>query len=226
MPDFVTPDYLLKGAAYALEQSGLLLHDANALYRCNRYASAVVMAEFAREALGQWKMLRKLRKEVVEGRQLTVEDVKNECVDHVEKQRAGMLSNTMRTDRDSGLGKLLNSRHQAAPGTPERVSKDEQLEDIDDRLRKRTPADRHGRRMKALYVEPISPTAWNIPSANETQQTAYNEIVDAVNDYHGSLDRYTNPSLYKPDDPEFYEALSKWTDRPTMPSPEQPHFPC
>jgi hypothetical protein len=39
--EFVTPEHLLKSAAYALEQSRLLLRDANTLYRSKAYASAV-----------------------------------------------------------------------------------------------------------------------------------------------------------------------------------------
>ena len=38
MPASVTPEYLLKGAAYALEQCGLLLRHANLLYRNGSYA--------------------------------------------------------------------------------------------------------------------------------------------------------------------------------------------
>jgi len=43
----VTPEYLIEGAAYALEQCGLLLRDANLLYRSGSYASAVALAAFA-----------------------------------------------------------------------------------------------------------------------------------------------------------------------------------
>ena len=60
----VTPEYLLEGAAYALEQCGLLLRDANLLYRSGSYASAVALALFAQEELGRWKILRKLRTQV------------------------------------------------------------------------------------------------------------------------------------------------------------------
>jgi AbiV family abortive infection protein len=63
----VSPQYLLEGAAYALEQCGLLLRDANLLYRSGSYASAVALAAFAREELGRWKILRDLRKKVLHG---------------------------------------------------------------------------------------------------------------------------------------------------------------
>ena len=45
----VAPRYLLEGAAYALEQCGLLLRDAIVLYRNGSYSSAVALAALARE---------------------------------------------------------------------------------------------------------------------------------------------------------------------------------
>jgi hypothetical protein len=53
----VTPEFLLRGAGYALQQCGLLLRDASLLYRSDSYSSAVVLAAFAREELGKWMML-------------------------------------------------------------------------------------------------------------------------------------------------------------------------
>jgi len=65
MPTSVTPQYLLEGAAYALEQCGLLLRDANLLYRSGSYGSAVALAAFAREELGRWRILLELRKKLL-----------------------------------------------------------------------------------------------------------------------------------------------------------------
>jgi AbiV family abortive infection protein len=48
----VSPQHLLHGAVYALEQCGVLLRDANVLYRSESYANAVVLARFAQEELG------------------------------------------------------------------------------------------------------------------------------------------------------------------------------
>jgi AbiV family abortive infection protein len=49
----VTAQFILEGSEYALEQCGLLLRDANVLYRNGSYASAVVLTAFAREELGR-----------------------------------------------------------------------------------------------------------------------------------------------------------------------------
>src|SRR5262245_9622839 len=117
MHSSTNPQYLLEGAVYALEQSGLLLRDANILYRNRTYASAVALAAFAREEMGRWRILLELRKRVVAGESITTEQVQAECDDHVTKQRAGMLSLTMRTNRDTGLGKLLETRMRTKPGS-------------------------------------------------------------------------------------------------------------
>ena len=76
MPESVTPQYLLVGAVYALEQCGLLLRDGTLLHRSGSYANAVAMTAFAREELGRWKILLKLRAEVLDGRSFTVKEIK------------------------------------------------------------------------------------------------------------------------------------------------------
>jgi hypothetical protein len=100
----VTPQYLLEGAVYALEQCGLLLRDANILFRSGSYASAVVLAAFAQEELGRFIILLNFRKQTLAGKTFTIKEIQDHCDDHVAKQHAGMLSTTMTADRDSGLG--------------------------------------------------------------------------------------------------------------------------
>jgi AbiV family abortive infection protein len=88
----VSPQYLLEGAAYALEQCGLLLRDPNLLYRNGSYANGVAVAAFAREELGRWGLLLDLRKKVLSGEHLTIEKVKAHCGGHVRKQEAAILA--------------------------------------------------------------------------------------------------------------------------------------
>ena len=61
-----------------------------------------------------------------------------------------------RTDKNTGLGKLLDRRFRAEPGSDERKSADEELKKIDDAQFKRTPNNRHEKRMRGLYVDPMS----------------------------------------------------------------------
>jgi AbiV family abortive infection protein len=78
----VTSAYLLQGAVYALEQCGLLLRDANALFHDGSYASAIVLAAFAREELGRSNILFDLRSAVLSGETVTAELLAQRCGDH------------------------------------------------------------------------------------------------------------------------------------------------
>jgi AbiV family abortive infection protein len=224
----VTPQYLLEGAVYALEQCGLLLRDAALLYRSESYASAVALAAFAREELGRWKILLSLRSKVLGGECLTIDEIKTQCEDHVTKQRAGMLSLTMRaSDRESGVGKLLWSRIHAPPGSKEWSEIDDKLAKIDRGKKKRVPGDRHEQRMSALYVDPVSIGLWNRPSLAITLMSAYEFLNDARNDYSiQQCDRYTNLEMVNAIDPELGAALEQWPDRPQLPFAEILAYPA
>jgi AbiV family abortive infection protein len=129
----VTPEYLLKGYTLALEQCGLLLRDAVRLYECGSYATAIVLAAFGREELGRSQILLDLWRRQRAGRAVTVEQIDAACGEHVDKQRAGMLSMTMRADRDTGLGKILTDRTTNAPQTKEWKDADAALKQIDEK---------------------------------------------------------------------------------------------
>jgi AbiV family abortive infection protein len=217
----VTPQYLLEGAVYALEQCGLLLCDANLLYRSGSHATAVGLAAFAREELGRWKILLDLRREMLGGKNVTIEEIKGRCDDHVTKQKAGMLSLTMRADQDSGLGRLLQSRFEAPPGGDKWKETDERLAKIDRTMEKRVPGDRHEQRMSALYVDPVSIGLWNRPVIAISRQSAYDFVTDARNEYsRQQCDRYTNLEILRAIDPELCNALEQWPERPTLPFAE------
>jgi AbiV family abortive infection protein len=212
----VTPKYLLQGSAYALEQCGLLLRDANLLYRSGSYASAVALAVFAQEELGRYSILLDLRKKALGGERVTIKDIQDRCWDHVRKQEAGMMSFVMRVVTDPALAKLLDTYLSAKPGSEERETAREQLE-LDQQTTKRIPLERHQQRMSALYVDPVAPDRWNRPTNEISQITAHAYLQDAANDYSVQYDNYTLGGA----DPE----LERWIGRPTLPSPEQPELP-
>jgi AbiV family abortive infection protein len=212
----VTPEYLLEGAAYALEQCGLLLRDANLLYQSRSYANAVVLAAFAQEKLGQYDILLCLRRTVLSGGSVTIKEIQTRCGDHVRKQEAGQMSISTRADRDSSVGKLHQTLESAKPGSKEWKEARKQIEELDHQKRKRAPGDRHKQRKSALYVDAVAPDGWNRPVKAISQASAYDRLVDAANDYSMRYDRYTNPQIHKPDDLELYTALEKWTERPTL----------
>jgi AbiV family abortive infection protein len=190
----VTPQYLLQGAAYALEQCGLLLRDANALYRNGSYANAVVLAAFAREELGRSGILFDLRRRVLAGEAITIVQIRQACEDHVAKQKAGMLSTTLTADRDTGLGKLMRTKMENPPQSPEWQKADAELQRIDEIKKKRTPSDRHEERMAALYVEPASDSQWNRPTDISASE-AHDFLQVRVGTKHGAQRGRANSGL-------------------------------
>jgi AbiV family abortive infection protein len=204
----VTADFLLKGYALALEQCGLLLRDAVLLYKNKSYANAVVLAAFAREELGRSQILLGLWRRRLGGSPVTIGDIENACDNHVEKQKAGMLSTTMRADRNTGLGKTLTDRTTNPPQSQE-FNK------------------RHSKRMRSLYVQPTLGSDWNRP-ADVSATDAHNFLQDAVNDYSGRYHQgyiTSDQSILKNIDQELHDALDRLTDRPQLPPPEWPSLP-
>lgn len=223
----LTAQSLLRGAVYSLEQCGLLLGDAKLLYENGSYATALAVAAFAREDLGRWWILLELRKRVLAGESLAIEDVKTACDDHVRKQEAGMSSLSMRANNQSGAGKLLQSRINAPLGSKERKQTDKQVDKIVQLKWKRTPDDRHRLRMKALYVDILSEELWNQPAREISQTAAYEFLVDARNDYQlQRSQRYMDLSLVESGDPELHDALVQWSDRPELQQVEAPSYPA
>lgn len=215
----VTPQYLLEGAAYALEQGGLLLHDSVLLYRNEKYASAIVMALFSREEVGRYKLLRDLRKEMVEKcRTVTVKDIRRTCDDHAVKQFRGQSGVILKSSSDDQIGKLLRATFDYLSKSPEARQARAQLDTIVQQLHHQMPHQRHDLRQKSLYVEPSdSGTSWNRPK-DQSKQTAREEIEGAANAYAGALDRFTSVGAYRDEDTDFYSALEVWKECPTMPT--------
>jgi AbiV family abortive infection protein len=223
----VTSEFLLKGAVYSLEQCGLLLRDANILYRSGSYASAFVLTAFAREEFGRSNILLDLRKRAPAGKAFTIAEIKKARDNHVTKQRAGMASLTMRADRESGVGKLLQARiEENHPHSAEWRKADAELKRIDETKTKRTPSERHNLRMEALYVEPLSENQWNRPAVSAS--TAYAFLVDAANEYSVRYQQgYITPAnMLKGLDPELFSALEQWHERPELQPPESPPYPA
>jgi AbiV family abortive infection protein len=219
----VTPQFLLHGFAYALEQCGRLLSAANTLYKNGDYASAVALAAFAREEFGRANILLDLRKRVLAGEAITTDDIEKACNRHVIKQEAGMGGLTM---RDSGLPDLLRVRRENVPGSAEWQKADAELERIVEMETKRAASDRHDLRMTALYVGPIAEDRWNRP-AEISASTAHNFLVEATDEY---LKRYregyiTACAMLRRLDPDLYSALDQWPDRPVLPPPERTPYP-
>jgi AbiV family abortive infection protein len=223
----VTPQFILEGAVYSLEQSGLLLRDATILYKNGAYASAIMLAMFAQEGIGQFNVLVDLWRKARAGEQFTVDQIRDACKDHMTKQEAGMVSLTLRADRGSGVDKILRARIENPPQSPEWKQAGAELEKLDKAKTKRTPTDRHDKRVAALYVDPITDNRWNRPTLKFSAAEADALLQEVVNDYSG---RYHNCYLapggsnenLKLDQRDLHDAFEKWSGRPTLEPPPMP----
>jgi AbiV family abortive infection protein len=213
----VTPQFLLQGAVYALEQCGRLLRDAVQLHNSGSHASAVVLAAFAREELGREKLLIELRQNSLSGGTFAVSEIKKACKDHVTKQRAGMLSTALTATSPDFLAELIQTRMRVDPQSKEWKEANAKLEELDQIKQKRDPRTRHEQRESALYVEPITHDRWNRPAETWRLQQAHEFLQQAINDYAGERDRRVVSRAGDPAAEEIFDAIEQWADRPELP---------
>jgi AbiV family abortive infection protein len=219
MPKFVSPEVLLKGAVYNLEQCGLFVRDAALLYQNGSYPGAAISAALALEALGKWKTLLDLYRKVFGGEDVTMETVSGLLNDHERMQEAGNLSTSMIADNASGLGKLLNSWFSASPRSEAREKLDEEVDELTNTKAKRDPGARHKQRIAAQYVDLMPNGTWRRPIAVTSQGNAWTLLTEAYNNYAGQRDRYINIELhFKDDEPKLFKVLDEWTGRPELPN--------
>jgi AbiV family abortive infection protein len=192
--------------------------------RTARMQGSVVFTRFAQEALGQARILLDLWHRAATGETFTTEQLREAYKDHQTKQRAAMASLNLSTNKDTGVGKVLSARMTAPLHSKERQKADAALEQIDKSMRRRTPTDRHDDRIAALYVDPISDTAWNKPTASASD--AFEALRVAGNDYSLRGGQWyvapgSSNDILKEIDPALYSALEQWCERPgLLPAPE------
>ena len=216
----VTPQYLLEGTAYALEQGGLLLHDCVFLYRNGKYASAAAIALFAIEEIGRSRLLHSLWKETVEkDRTFTLQAIRLKCGNHVLKQALGQEGiPTLYVNSDDNKLNQLFEATLVRQATPESIMASAELQAIGARLHRKLPNQRHNWRQKSLYVEPShSGNNWNRPK-DQPKKIAFDSMFGANEAFSLELCRFTRTGSFKNEDPTFYSALNAWKERPKLPS--------
>lgn len=218
----------MKGAVYALEQCGLLITGAVTLMDQKLYSSAVVLAAFAREEMGRSIILTNFFDEITKNKKdVTIQDIKRACEDHITKQKWGQLSTSFRFQNDSQAGKLMLRRMEllrlGQQFSKEYTEVEIKAAELMERVRKRTPSDRHKARTQALYVEPDqSGLGWNIPK-DITPEFARDFVIDAANDYSSARQHINTES--SGDATEFIKQVRKWKSRPEIPLPIWPKWP-
>ena len=218
----VATPMLLEGAWYSLEQCGRLLSDAVALYRAGSEATAVGLAMLGREELGKYRsLLESWRESEKTGKCPNVEDVRDACIEHVEKQRKALLSWSFTAEPGSGLDAAIRTQLNHQPQDAEYRQAEQTIRAALKAFSKHAPDERHKLRMRSLYVDlNDSGLSWNRP-AQVSLEEARKLLNDAVNDYAGQRDKM-DPDLLRELDPELADALEPWQQRPVLPIPIWP----
>lgn len=210
----VTAEFLVKGAMYALEQCGLLLHDARRLYEAGSYATTVVLAAFAREELGRSKLLRDMFQKSVESKtSFSIKDIRAACAKHEKKQEMSQYAIVLQGSGDDRIARLVKATMEREP-SPKGIEAVRELQKLAQQVRRKKPVIRHMLRQQALYVEPTNAgNGWNQPKAL-TKDEALRFLADAANDYSTARE---NMLFLKNQDAKFAAVLAGWKDCPDFP---------
>jgi AbiV family abortive infection protein len=213
---------LLKGSWYSLEQCGHLLRGAATLYRANEYSTAVGVAMLAREELGKYGiLLDEWKKSIQTGKSPSMKHIRNACEDHIEKQKRGQLSVTLMTQAGSAPDNAVRTLLKSIPGTTAYEIADKILQRLSKAKSKRTPIERHEKRLKSFFVDlEDSGADWKRPSRIISQEEAYRLLNEAATDYSGQRDRFLTPGVLE--DLQLVDALEAWSDKPDLPAPARP----
>jgi len=156
-----------------------------------------------------------LRKQAV-----TLKQIENVCEDHVRKQEWALVLHVTRgygNDRVTKLIKTLNRVNPDGPDGAEFKEAWKELKDIAAILRKRVPAERHRKRMKALYVEPSeSGSGWSRPCEQFDEQESEFFLLDAINDYSNTVSEFQREIVEAKEGP-ISTLIKTWTNWPEMP---------
>lgn len=215
----LSADDLLHGAIYALEQGGLSISDAVGLWQRGSYASAVILAVFAREEVGRSQICADAWRAVLGGGQVSTKQLAARCDDHVTKITAGRTGTVLRLTPQQSLSlKGLFGDRQTAAYREARRTTDQMIKS----LARREPSDTHAIRCRAQYVEPAD-TGWNRPSQTSRDESR-DLITDVAGDYAVRRDYalHTEACTIEGDPTPIGPAARAWANCPTLPIPVWP----
>ena len=165
----------------------------------------------AREEMGKARILFKLSDDVDDGKVLSEQELTEALDDHREKQTHAQLSVVLSFVRGTQLDKLM--RKSMDPSDPDFEAANAEIEEVQNRKRRRTPDERHNLRQRAMYVDPIETGGdWNRPVAFNKEECS-GHLCHAMNDYSVLLLNLDFSERYR----RIRERLSDWPDRPKLP---------
>jgi AbiV family abortive infection protein len=211
----LTDTDLLHGAIFALEQAGKHLHCGVKLWNGGDYAHGLLIAVFAREEAGRFKLLQQEREEAKRTGPRKVADIEK-VLEHKAKLRAG--ANGVSMEIDPNDPELAGFR--APPFSPEwrkaRAVADERM------LKKseEQPSMTHRARMRAQYVDLCDDRTWSRPSQVDPEQSG-KLIAEIANDYAHPMGHLFHIGVGAPWD-ELTLAIRAWQEAPNLPPPVLP----
>jgi len=218
MSTVVTEQFLVRGAWYAFEQCGRLMHDAANLYDSGSYSTAVGLAMLAREELGKGRILLDMWRDG--GAEVTLDKVTAKLDDHLSKQQSAQLSISISVPRDSRLGKIMRRVFEAPSGTTEfdRAMDEKEFQTALESVRRRTPSTRMDLRERGFYVDPKEDgTDWIRPLTIDREK-AQDTLLAAMNDYSAQLSHLV-PEIRED---HLKRVLETWPERPPLPDRRWP----
>ncbi|MGA8676495.1 MAG: AbiV family abortive infection protein [Candidatus Acidiferrales bacterium] len=177
---------IVEGAFYAMEQAGLLINDAAALYAQRRWPSSLVVAVFSMEELGKAEMMLKRGVEAAKTGPKSKEDVMAGANRHATKLRAGRGKATV-TASVSFWGDIPE------PNTQESAELEKQLDAAEKIALHNAPNDAHAARMRALYVDLGEDEIWARPTKTEPSE-AYLMVSAASIEYGVRRGKFVQPT--------------------------------
>jgi hypothetical protein len=213
----ITAQFLLEGSVYALEQCGLLLRDATALYKGGSYASSIAIAALAREGLDRAIVLRDLRDRVLSGCRLGLPEINKEFSDREEEGLVHMAPDP-HADPDCPRDGVIRTSHSNARGSQGDWQADMFAEQAKKEQAQRVRTSRRALQIGCLYVSPDSVWSyWRRPKEHSREE-ARRFLVDALGDYARERDRIET-GLCHPRYVEYVSAVKGWVGRPELPAP-------
>jgi AbiV family abortive infection protein len=87
----LSADFLLRGAFYAAEHAGILLHDAIELYKLRRFGTSTILAVYSREEVGRSRILLEHLDRALRGEIVNRADLQDLFRNHIRKLEAGQF---------------------------------------------------------------------------------------------------------------------------------------